>query len=104
MALAIYLGSTYLINYVVSKPSPPQRTAMGQMVKHPPANDARFRALFNAGNQAFRNGMYSDALANYLEAGDRRTNSPTINMEALKENAAERSHGYMNPQETMLGR
>jgi len=94
MALAIYLGSTYLINYVVSKPpSPAQRTA-SQMAKHPPANDARFRALFDAGNQAFSNGMYADALANYLEA-ERSTDQLTDDQyDALKKSRLQIAHIY----------
>jgi tetratricopeptide (TPR) repeat protein len=85
MALAICLGSTYLINYVVSKPHRLQSTAISEIVKRPPANDARFRNLFDAGNQAFRNGIYSDALAHYLEA-ERSTDQLTDDQyEALKE-------------------
>ena len=72
IALAIYLGSTYLIHYVVSKPSHPQETAARQVVKHPAANDARFRALFDAGMQAFRNGVYADALASFKHRRPRR--------------------------------
>jgi hypothetical protein len=84
MALAIYLGSTYLIHYVVSKPSHPKETAARQVVKHPVANDARFRALFDDGIQAFRNGVYADALASYLEA-ERSTDQLTDDQyEALK--------------------
>jgi hypothetical protein len=94
MALAIYLGSTYLINSVVSKSAHPQETAASQVVKHPPANDARFRALFDAGNQAFRNGIYADALASYLEA-ERSTDQLTDDQyEALKKSRSQIAQIY----------
>ncbi len=61
MAVAIYLGSTYLINFALSRSSAQQK-ASGH------ADEAKFRSLLKSGNQAIRNGRYSDALASFLAA------------------------------------
>jgi hypothetical protein len=61
MAVAIYLGSTYLINFALSRSPAPQK-ASGH------ADEAKFRSLLKAGNQAIQSGRYSDALASFLAA------------------------------------
>ncbi len=65
MALAIYLGSSYLINRALS-PSP--KSVGGSKSAPAPANEAKFRSLLKAGDKAFESGQYSDALARFLEA------------------------------------
>jgi len=68
MVLAIYLGSTYLIHYALSPPSPAKERAAAKPIKQPAANDARFRSSFEAGKQASSDGRYVSALDNFLEA------------------------------------
>ena len=68
MVLAIYLGSTYLIRYAVAPPSAAKDSAAPKHIKQPPANEARFRASFEAGKQALSDGRYATALDNFLEA------------------------------------
>jgi tetratricopeptide (TPR) repeat protein len=61
MALAIYLGSTYLIRYAVSPPSSAEN-------KSKLRDNAEFRSLFKAGDKALRKGQYSEALGDFLGA------------------------------------
>ncbi len=93
VALAIYLGSTYLINYGVSRPSHPQEAGARQ-VKHPAANDARFRSLFEAGNQAFRDGQYPEALASFLEAERSADQLSDEQYESLKKSRLQLAQTY----------
>jgi hypothetical protein len=65
MAVAIYLGASYLIHRGLS-PSP---KSAGESKSAPvPANEAKFRFLLEAGDKFQANGQYADALAQYLEA------------------------------------
>jgi tetratricopeptide (TPR) repeat protein len=68
MAIAIYLGSTFLIQYALSPPVPAQGSAAPKKFKEPPANEARFKASFEAGKQALSEGRYATALDSFLEA------------------------------------
>ncbi len=68
MALAIYLGSTYLIHYALLPPSLAKEPAAPKPIKQPAANDARFRSAFEAGKQALSDDRYVSALDNFLEA------------------------------------
>jgi tetratricopeptide (TPR) repeat protein len=68
MVLAIYLGSTYFIRYALAPPSVAKESAAPRTIKQPPANEARFRASFEAGKQALSDGRYYDARDNFLEA------------------------------------
>jgi len=65
--LIIVLGSNYLIRLVLNSPPKPQ-TASTTETKEPPANEAAFRSALEAGNQALRDGRYTDALDRFLEA------------------------------------
>ena len=76
MVLAIYLGSTYLIRYALAPPSVAKESAAPRKIKQPPANEARFRASFEAGKQALSDGRYATALDNFLE-GERSTDQLT---------------------------
>jgi hypothetical protein len=67
LLLIIVLASNYLIRFVLNSP-PKQPTASTTESKEPPANEAAFRAALEAGNQALRDGRYSDALDRFLEA------------------------------------
>jgi hypothetical protein len=67
MALAIYLGSVYLIEHATSAPTIPREDAKSEAA-HPAANEARFRSLYDAGTQALRDGLNSTALDKFLEA------------------------------------
>jgi len=67
MALAVYLGSTYLIEHATSAPTILPTDAKSEAA-HPAANEARFRSLYDAGNQALRDGLNSTALDKLLEA------------------------------------
>jgi hypothetical protein len=64
MVIAIYLGSTYLINFGLSSKS--QKTP--DKTKFQAADEARFRPLFDTGSKALANGQYTEALASFLEA------------------------------------
>jgi hypothetical protein len=66
IVLAIWLGSTYLIERAMS-PTRGQTGSKSEPIG-PPANDAKFRALFDSGNKALRDGQYGDALASFTEA------------------------------------
>lgn len=61
MALAIYLGSSFLIDRALSPPKSAKSAPA-------PANEAKFRSLLKAGDKALKSGQYSDALARFLEA------------------------------------
>jgi len=67
LLLIICLGSNYLIRLVLNSP-PKQQTASKTESKEPPANEAAFRSALEAGNQALRDGRYTDALDRFLEA------------------------------------
>lgn len=70
--LAIWLGSSYLIKYGTTPPSPSKKTETA--TKFQPVNEAKFRSLLDAGNKAISDGQYADALSSFLEAersGDR---------------------------------
>jgi tetratricopeptide (TPR) repeat protein len=67
LLLIIALGSNYLIRFVLNSP-PKQQTASTTESKEPPANEAAFRSALEAGNQALRDGRYTDALDRFLEA------------------------------------
>jgi tetratricopeptide (TPR) repeat protein len=67
LLLIIALGSYYLIRLALNSPPKPQ-TASTTESKEPPANEAAFRSALEAGNQALRDGRYTDALDRFLEA------------------------------------
>jgi len=67
LLLIIALGSNYLIRLALNSP-PKQQTASTTETKEPPANEAAFRSALEAGNLAFRDGRYTDALEHFLEA------------------------------------
>jgi tetratricopeptide (TPR) repeat protein len=68
MAIAVYLGSTYLIHYALSPSLPVKESSASKKTKEPPANEARFKASFEAGKQALSEGRYAAALDSFLEA------------------------------------
>ena len=76
MALAIYLGSTYLIHYALLPPSLAKEPAAPKPIKQPAANDARFQSAFEAGKQALSDDRYVSALDNFLS---RERNDLSIN-------------------------
>ena len=91
MALAIYLGSTYLINRAVS---PRVEQTKKSRVNQPPANEAKFRSLLKAGNQAASNGQYDDALARYLEAETSADLLTDEQYDSLKKSRLRIAQGY----------
>lgn len=96
--LAIWLGSSYLIKYGTTPPSPSKKTEATP--KFQPVNEAKFRSLLDAGNKAISNGQYSDALSSFLEAeraGDHLSNeqydslkTARLQLAQLYENADDR--------------
>ena len=68
MVLAIWWGSSYLINRGLHLPARPPEASKPQEGEEHPANEAKFRALVDSGNQAYRNGQYSDALDYFHQA------------------------------------
>lgn len=65
IAVAIYLGASYLINHALS----PSTKSAGDSKSTPvPANEAKFRSLLEAGDKSQADGQYADALARYLDA------------------------------------
>ncbi len=62
----ICLGSSYVIQYF-TRPAG-TNSAHKRVPTGPPANEARFHAAMNAGDEAFRAGEYNQALQHYLEA------------------------------------
>ena len=67
LLVIVALGSNYLIRRALNSPPKPQ-TASTIESKEPPANQAAFRTALEAGNQALRDGRYTDALDRFLEA------------------------------------
>ena len=61
MALAVYLGSSFLIDRALSPPKSAKSAPA-------PANEAKFRSRLKAGDKALKSGQYSDALARFLDA------------------------------------
>jgi tetratricopeptide (TPR) repeat protein len=97
MAIAIYLGSTSLIHYAVSPPSPrspAKESAAPKKIKEPPANEARFRASFEAGKQAMSDGRYATALDNFLEAERSADQLTDDQYNALKEARLQVAQAY----------
>jgi hypothetical protein len=94
MVLAIYLGSTFLIRYALAPPLLTKEGAAPKTIKQPPANEARFRASFEAGNQALSDGRYATALDNLLEA-ERSTDQLTDDQyNALKQARLQIAQAY----------
>ncbi len=83
LLLIIALGSYYLIRLALNSPPKPQ-TASTTESKEPPANEAAFRSALEAGNQALRDGRYSDALDRFLEAEQSGERLSDEQYEALK--------------------
>jgi uncharacterized protein YdcH (DUF465 family) len=95
MVLAIWWGSSYLINRVLHPPPKPLEAARPQIEEHP-ANEARFGSLLDTGNQALRNGQYGDALDLFLQAeqsGERLTDEQ---YESLKKSRLQLAQTYEN--------
>jgi tetratricopeptide (TPR) repeat protein len=85
MVLAIYLGSTSLIRYALAPPSVAKESAAPKKITQPPADEARFRASFEAGKQALSEGRYVSALDNFLEAERSADQLTDDQYDALKE-------------------
>ncbi|SPF46468.1 hypothetical protein SBA1_650017 [Candidatus Sulfotelmatobacter kueseliae] len=83
LLLIIALGSHYLIRLALNSPPKPQ-TASTTESKEPPANEAAFRSALEAGNQALRDGQYTDALDRFLEAEQSGERLSDEQYEALK--------------------
>src|SRR5580704_6885058 len=85
MVLAIYLGSTSLIRYALAPHSVAKESAAPKKITQPPADEARFRASFEAGKQALSEGRYVSALDNFLEAERSADQLTDDQYDALKE-------------------
>ena len=93
MVLAIWWGSSYLINRALHPTAKPPEVWKTQSEEHP-ANEAKFRSLLDSGNQAFRNGQYSDALDFFLlaeQSGERLTDEQ---YESLKKSRLQLAQTY----------
>ncbi len=66
MLVAVYLGSTYLIDLGTS-PTKPKASPKTE-TKYDRENQAKFRSLLDTGNTALQAGHYAEALASYGEA------------------------------------
>ena len=96
MVLAIWWGSSYLINRGLHLPARPPEASKPQEGEEHPANEAKFRALVDSGNQAYRNGQYSDALDYFQQAeqsGERLTGEQ---YESLKNSRLQLAQTYEN--------
>jgi tetratricopeptide (TPR) repeat protein len=67
LLLIIALGSNYLIRFAL-RPRPASPKPANVDAEGPPPNEAAFRSALDAGNQAFRDGRYTDALDRFQEA------------------------------------
>jgi tetratricopeptide (TPR) repeat protein len=95
MVLAIWWGSSYLINRALHPPATPPEASKPAIEEHP-TNEAKFQSLLDSGNQAFRNGQYQDALDRFLEAeqsGERLTDEQ---YQALKNSRLQLAQTYEN--------
>lgn len=95
MVLAIWWGSSYLINRALHPPATPPEASQPAIEEHP-ANEAKFQSLLDSGNQSFRNGQYQDALDRFLEAeqsGERLTDEQ---YQALKNSRLQLVQTYEN--------
>ena len=93
MLLAIWWGSSYLIHRTLHSPTQPPRAVKSEGEEHP-ANEAKFQTLLDSGNQAFRNGQYSDALDFFLvaeQSGERLTGQQ---YESLKKSRLQLAQTY----------
>jgi len=67
LLLIIVLGANYLVQRALA-PQPATPKSASIEPEQPAANEAAFRSALDAGNQAFRDGRYSDALDRFQEA------------------------------------
>jgi tetratricopeptide (TPR) repeat protein len=93
MLLAIWWGSSYLINRALHPPAQPPQASKPQSEEHP-ANEARFRSLFDAGGQAFRDGRYPDALDSFLDAEQTAERLTDEQYESLKKSRLQLAQTY----------
>lgn len=66
LLVVIGLGSNYLIRFFLTY-SPTAQAKPQEISKEKPANDAAFRSALEAGNQAIRNGQYTDAMDRFVD-------------------------------------
>jgi hypothetical protein len=95
MLLAIYLGSKYLIQSALAPPSISQKNEVIDPALQA-ANNTRFRSLFDAGNQALRDGKYSSALDSFLEAERSADQLTDEQYESLKKSRVQIAETYEN--------
>jgi tetratricopeptide (TPR) repeat protein len=87
VALAIYLGSTSLINYALS---PPPKAG-----NKPKARDnAKFRERFKAGDKALRKGQFSEALEDFREAEQSTEQLTDDQYDSLKKSRLQIAQAY----------
>jgi hypothetical protein len=93
MALAIYLGSTYLIRLATSSSPERIRTADGHLSR---ANEKRFRALLNDGEKALRDRQYQAAANSFVEAERSVDGLTDEQYDALKKSRLQLAEAYTN--------